>query len=237
MQSNHTLGMVNVSDGELLTFTIDRESHPDRPITITVIALADIDLSKEMADFYHMTAKDTTSLITENAIAGFVMWLGKRELVRLPVEHRVHFGNLKRPSSRLTDEYKYSINPEMFWEAKLLHRYSKACFNVINHQSHMLTVMANVDAPFTMTATIIDGVGGVLGMLRLDVLSDSKHTLISDEDIERLRLGLQADITMHVTDLMLMVEGVSVASNPTFGINSFNKHRDFIPLQQAVPSL
>jgi hypothetical protein len=237
MQSNHTLGMVNVSDGELLTFTIDRESHPDRPITITVIALADIDLSKEMADFYHMTAKDTTALITENAIVGFVNWLANRGMLRLPVEHRVHLGNLKRPSSRLTDEYKYSINPEMFWEAKLLHRYSKACFNVINHQSHMLTVMANVDAPFTMTATIIDGVGGVLGMLRLDILSDAKHTLISDEDIERLRLGLQADITMHVTDLMLMVEGVSVASNPTFGINSFNKHRDFIPLQHAVPSL
>lgn len=236
MQSNHTLGMVNVNDGELLTFLIDKESNPDRPTTITVIALADIDLSKEMADFYQRAAKDTTTLITENAIVGFVTWLAERGLIRLPRENRIPFGNMKRPSSRLADEYKYSVNPEMFWEAKLLHRYSKACFNVINHQSHMLTVMANVDAPFTMTATVIDGIGGVLGMLRLDVLSDNKHTLISDEDIERLRLGLQADITMHVPDLMLMVECVAVSSNPTFGINAFKQHRDFIPAAKDAVS-
>lgn len=236
MQNNHTLGMINVRDGELLTFLIDKESTPDRPTTVTVITLADLDLSQEMATFYHRTPKHTTELITENAIAGFITWLADRGLVKMVRETRVPFGNMKRPSSRLADEYKYSINPEMFWEAKLLHRYSNACFNVINHQSHMLTVMANVDAPFVLTATVIDGVGGVLGMLRLDILSDNKHSLISDEDIERLRLGLQADITMNVPDLMLMIEGVSVSSNPTFGINSFNRHRDFRAASEAVPS-
>jgi hypothetical protein len=236
MHSNHTLGMVNVEEGELLTFLIDKESTPDRPITVTVIVLADIDLSREMADFYQSTSRDTQAIITENAIAGFITWLSNKGLIRLPRETRVPLGNLKRPASRLADEYKYSVNPEMFWEAKLRHRYSKACFNVINHQSHLLTVMANVDAPFAMTATVIDGVGGVLGMLRLDILSDNKHTLINDEDIERLRLGLQADITMNVPDLMLMVECVTVASNPTFGINSFNRHRDF-NAASAVPSL
>ena len=125
----------------------------------------------------------------------------------------------------------------MFWEAKLLHRYSKSCFNVINHQSHLLTVMGNVDAPFVMTATIIDGIGGILGMLRLDILSDNKHTLIDEDDIEVLRLGLQADITMNIPDLMLMVESVTIASNPTFTVNSFNRHRAFTPATEAVPSL
>lgn len=237
MHDNHTLGMVNVRDGELLTFLIDKESTPDRPTTVTVIALADMDLSHEMATFYQQAPKDNTALITENAIAGFVMWLVGRKLIKLVRETRIPFGNMKRPSSRLRDEYKYSINPEMFWEAKLLHRYSTSCFTVINHQSHLLTIMANVDAPFAMTATVIDGVGGILGMLRLDILSDNKHTLIDDDDIEVIRLGLQADITMNIPDLMLMVEAVSIASNPTFTVNSFNRHRDFTPVTEAVPSL
>lgn len=237
MENNHTLGTVNVSSGELLTFTVNTESSEDRPRTVTVITLADIDVSKEMADYYRRINRTTEQLQTDNAIIGFITSLAEAGLVKVTREHRVPFGTLGRPASRLTDEYKYSVNPEQFWEAKLLNRYSKACFNVITHQSHMLTVMHNVDAPFSMTATIIDSIGGVLGMLRLDIISDNRHTLIGEEDIERLRLGLQADITMHVPDLMLMVESVSVQNNPIFGINAFKQHRDFTPLRQAEPSL
>lgn len=236
MNSNHTLGMVTVQSGELLTLLIETESTPDRPKTVSVIALADFDLSKEMADYYRTTDRTNGALITKNALGGFLCRLSEKGLIVLPKEHRIPFGSMERPASRLSNEYRYTINPETFWEDKLMHRYTKASFNVINHQSHMLTVVANVDAPFTMTATVIDGIGGILGMLRLDILSDSKHTLLNDEDIERLRLGLQSDITMHVTDLMLMIECVTVASNPTFGINSFTRHRDFEPAAPATPS-
>lgn len=236
MNTNHTLGMVNVRSGELLTLLIETDSAPDRPKSVTVIATADFDLSREMANFYRTTDRVGGALITKNAIGGFISHLIDKRLIILPKEHRLPFGHMERPASRLSNEYRYTLNPEQFWEDKLMHRYKTASFNVINHQAHMLTVMGNVDAPFTLTATIIDSIGGILGMLRLDIISDHKHTLLDDEDIERLRLGLQSDITMYVPDLMLMVECVTIASNPTFGINPFSKHRDLEPAAPETPT-
>lgn len=235
MNDNSTLGMVTVRSGELLTLVLEDDNTPGRPKRVSVITLADIDVSKEMAEYCEHLDRSTNAINTLNAMSGFLGYLVSKGMVKVPQETSVRFGNLKRPSSRLLNEYRYTINPEQFWEDKLLARYHKSSFNVISHQSHMLTIMAGIDSPFIMTATIIDGGGGILGMIRLDILSDNKHTLLNDDDIERLRLGLQADITMNVPDLMLMVKSVEIQSNPLFGVNRYKALIDLPVVNEDAP--
>lgn len=241
MNDNFTLGITHVGSGDLLTFLINDDSQPHRAQQVSIIALADIDVSQEMAEYYRQLDKTHKNVLTENALVGFVGFLADRGLVRVPTEVSVSFGTLKRPASRLANEYRYSLNPEEFWEEKLLKRYATASFTTINHDGHLLTVVGDVDAPFTLAATIINLDGEVLGVLRLDVLADGKHASINDDDLERLRLGLQADITMHVPEIMVMVDRISVHHNPTFGINSFRQHIPAIsetPCNtEAVPTL
>lgn len=238
MNDNSTLGMLSVGAGELLTLLLDDDTSPGRPRRVTVITLTSFNVSQEMADYYTRIDRNGQGVITPNATAGFLSYLAEQQMIKVPRELSIHFGNMKRPASRLLNEYRYTINPEEFWEEKILARYVKASFDVFNHQGHMLMVMGNVDAPFKMIATIIDGKGAVLGMLRLDILSDSNRTLLSDDDIERLRLGLQADLTMNVPDLMLMVDKVVVTSNPLFGVNRFRRYHDLPAIpekQEDVP--
>lgn len=238
MTNNHTLGMIRVSTGEILTFQVTDKNTPEKQKRISVIALVDIDVSKEMAEHYAKINRSTSAVHSENALISLVSEWVDRKKVLYANEVTVHIGEESRPAQRFADEYRYTINPEQFWEDKLIERYRKASFNVINHQGHLLTVVHQIDSPFSMTATVIDGVGGILGMLRLDIMSDNKHTRINEEDIERLRLGLQADLTMHVPDLMLMIEHVSVQNNPLYGVNPFKQHLPPIVHQEsheAVP--
>jgi hypothetical protein len=232
MNDNSTLGMLSVGAGELLTLLLDDDTTPGRPRRVTVITLAAFNVSQEMADYCTRMDRNGQGVITPNAAAGFLTHLAERSMIKVPRELTIPFGNMKRPSSRLLNEYRYTINPEEFWEEKILARYAKSSFDVFNHQGHMLMVVGNVDAPFRMIATIIDGKGAVLGMLRLDILSDSKLTCLNDDDIERLRLGLQADLTMNVPDLMLMVDKVLVTSNPLFGVNRFRRYHDLPALPE-----
>lgn len=236
MSANHTLGMIRVSAGDLLTLVVDDDTTPGKPKTVTVVALDDIDVSKEMADYYALIDRTSRELITANAITGFLTWLATRRLVRVPREARIPFGEMKRPSSRLQNEYRYTLNPEAFWEEKLLARYNQASFNVINHQGSFLTLMAGIDAPFELVAEIIDGNNESLGYLRLDVLSDNRHTLINDDDLERLRLALQADITMHIPDMLVMVRTVAIHNNPGYGVSRYKQHCDPLLTPDPVSS-
>ncbi len=223
MYEHHTLGRIKVRAGEILTFTYD-ESIPEKKRHVTVVALSDIDLSDEMATFCESVNRSSRDIFTEEALPGFIQYLTEKRLLHIGNEVRIHFGSMRRPAARLMDEYRFKLNPESFWEAKLLHRYESNSFTVFNHQNHLLTVMAGIDSPFIAMASMIDLQGELLGMLRLSVLSDHRHTLIDDNDIERLRLALQADISLHVDEIAVLVTEVKIISNPDFGINAFKRH-------------
>lgn len=230
MQQNHTLGRVTVRAGEIITFTFD-ESTPERQRHLTVVAIQDLDLSREMALFCEATNRSGRDIYTENALPALIEHLAKKGLLHVGREVTVHVGNRFRPAARLMNEYKFRLNPESFWEDKLVNRYTTGTFNVFNHQGHSLTLMMEVDSPFTAHASIVDMQGEYLGHLRLSVLPDQPHTLISDDDIERIRLALQADITMNVEEISVMVERVEMTSNPDFGQNAFKRH---ISLPQPI---
>lgn len=223
MPGKHTLGLVLVKAGELITFTFD-DNVPDRPRRITVVAISDIDLSKEMATFCEKTNRSGKDIYTENALPAFIEYLAGKRLLHVGAEVSVHFGAARRPAARLLNEYRFDINPEFFWEEKLTHRYTHKSFAILNHQQQMLTVMFGIEAPFYISANLIDLKGDYLGVLRLCVIPDGQHTLISDEDIERLRLALQSDIALHMSEIAVMVERVDLTSNPIFGSNSFMRH-------------
>lgn len=222
-ESLHTLGLVYVNAGELLTFLVNDDSTPGRPKRVTIIALDSFNVSDEMVGYYKVMDRSQV-LMSEKVLPEFIIHMASKGLVRVTRETTVVFGSVGRPASRLSNEYKYTLDPEFFWEEKLLARYRKTSFDVFNHQGHLMTIINNVDAPFQMTATLIDGQNSILGMLRMDILTESKHTLVNEEDIERLRLALQADITMHIPDLMIMVEKVDIQNNPNFGLNGFKRH-------------
>src|SRR5690606_7429225 len=83
---------------------------------------------------------------------------------------------------------------------------------------------AGVDAPFTIIASLIDMSGDPLGTLRLSVLSDHKYSLLNDDDLERIRLALQADISLSVEEISVLVDSVTLIPNPDFGTNPFSRH-------------
>lgn len=230
MQENHTLGRIVVRAGEILTFTFD-ESVSGHKRHLTVVAIADIDLSREMALFCEATDRSGKDIYTENALPEFLQSLSEKQMLHVGKEISVHFGDRGRPAARLMNEYRFRINPESYWEDKLVNRYTTGSFTVFNHQHHCLTVMQGTDAPFTAHAVIVDMQGEYLGHLRLSVLPDQRHSFISDEDIERIRLALQADITLNVEEISVMVERVTVTSNPDFGQNVFKKH--VVPLKHS----
>ncbi|MCY1276108.1 hypothetical protein D9M68_19370 [compost metagenome] len=223
MPGKHTLGLVLVRAGELISFTYD-DSVPNRPKRLTVVALTDIDLSKEMATFCGLTNRSGKDIYTENALPAFIEYMAGKRMLHVSTEVSVHFGTVKRPAARLLNEYRFDINPEFFWEEKLTHRYESQSFSVINHQQQMLTIIFGIEAPFYVLASLIDLKGDSLGVLRLSVLPDGQHTLISDEDLERIRLALQSDIVLHMSEIAVMVERVVLTSNPDFGSNSFKRH-------------
>jgi len=231
MQQNHTLGRVTVRAGEIITFTFDG-SESEHEKHLTVVAIQDLDLSREMALFCEATNRSGRDIYTENALPALIEHLAKQGMLHVGREVTVHVGNRFRPAARLMNEYKFRINPESFWEDKLINRYKTGSFNVFNHQGHSLMLMMEVDSPFTAHASIVDMQGEYLGHLRLSVLPDQPHTLISDEDIERIRLALQADITMHVEEISVMVERVEMTSNPDFGCSSFKRH---LPSIEPLP--
>lgn len=222
MTNEHTLGRLSVKAGEILTFTYRDNTPHERHVT--VVAIADIDLSREMALFCEQCDRHGHAIFTEEALPAFIEYLTQSQLLHVGNEVRIDFGRLGRPSSRLLNEYRFRINPEAFWEAKLLHRYQHNSFTLLNHQNHLLTLMAGVDAPFTVLADVLDIHGEHLGTLKLELLSDQRHTLINDEDVERIRLALQADITLTVQELSLMIDRVTILSNPDFGTNPFSRH-------------
>lgn len=223
MPSKHTLGTMYVRAGDLISFTYD-DTVPEEERRVTVVAIADIELSREMALFCEQTDRSGKDIYTENALPAFIEYLTEKRLLHVGNEVSVHFGQIRRPAARPLNEYRFRMNPESFWEEKIHHRYQKHSFTVFNHQSHTLTVMGGDDAPFFITASFIDMKGDQLGVLRLSVLSDNRHTLIDDEDVERLRLALQSDIALNLSELNVMVERVELASNPDFGKNSFLRH-------------
>jgi len=223
MHEHHTLGRMKVRAGEILTFTYD-ESVPDKRCHLTVVAIADIDLSQEMATYCVTINRSTRDIYTENALPGFIEYLAEKRLLHVGTEVNIHFGTTKRPAARLMGEYRFDINPESFWEAKLIHRYQSNSFTVYNHQHHMLTIMSDVEAPFLVLADIIDMKGEYLGVLRLSVLSEDSYTLFSDEDLERIRLALQADISLNVVEISVLVESVKLVPNPDFTKNAFGRH-------------
>ena len=231
--------MVLVRAGELISFTYD-DHIPNHPKRLTVVALADIDLSKEMATFCGITNRSGKDIFTENALPAFIEYMAQKRLLHVSTEVSCHFGSVKRPATRLLNEYRFDINPEFFWEEKLTHRYESHSFTVLNHQQQMLTVMFDIDAPFYVTASLIDLNGDSLGVIRLSVIPDGQHTLISDEDLERIRLGLQSDIVLHMSEIAVMVERVVLASNPNFGSNSFKRHMPEIihhPIESRNPTV
>jgi len=234
MLDHHTLGRIKVRAGEILTFTYD-ESIPEKKKHITVVAIADIDLSAEMATYCEGINRATREIYTEEALPGFIQYLTEKRLLHVGNEVSLHFGSKRRPAARLLNEYRFKLNPESFWEAKLIHRYESNSFTVFTHQSHMLTVMSGPDAPFTILAEIIDLTGDPLGVLRLSVLSDNRHTLIDDEDIERIRLALQADISLNMTEISVLVNKVTLIPNPDFGTNPFKRHLSDLPTH-SIPS-
>lgn len=229
MSDNHTLGRIKVRAGEILTFTYN-DPIPEKPRHITVVAIADIDLSAEMAAYCASLDRSTRDIYTEEALPGFIEHLTEKRLLHIGNEVSVHFGTMRRPASRLMGEYRFKLNPEEFWEDKLIHRYSSNSFTVFNHQNHMLTVMMNVDSPFKILAHIIDMKGEPLGVLRLSVLSEDRHTHLDDNDIERLRMALQADISLNVGEINVLVEKLDLIPCPDFGENPFKRHLTPLPL-------
>ena len=223
MQCNHTLGVIKVKAGEVISFTFDKLPK-DNHGRITVVALNDIDLSREMADFCEKTDRSGKDIYTENALPDFIESMVERGHFHIGPIVNVHMGHEKRPCNRMLNEYRFSINPESFWEDKLINRYDKNTFTVYNHQNHLLTMMADVEAPFYARASIVDMRGEYLGQLRLSILPEQRHSFINDSDIERIRLALQADIMLNVAEINVMVENVQVASNPDFGSSRFKQH-------------
>ncbi|MNP89099.1 hypothetical protein D3C85_14990 [compost metagenome] len=223
MENKHTLGRVEVKAGEILTFTYDNPS-PENRRHITVVALSDINLSDEMALFYQELDRGSDDIITEAALPAFIEHLCDKRLLHVGTEVNIHIGTVGRPAERLVNEYKFMLNPESFWEEKLSHRYLKRSFTVYSHQDHLLTIMMGVEAPFTILADIINMQGNHLGILQLSILSDRRHTLISDDDLERIRSALQADISLCIDEVSVLVERVTLLTNPDFGSNRFTKY-------------
>ncbi|MNZ43796.1 hypothetical protein D3C78_614080 [compost metagenome] len=223
MQDKHTLGRVTVKAGEILTFTFD-ESAQEQNRHLTVVAIDNIDLSREMALFCELTNRSGKDIYTENALPLFIQHLAEKRLLHVGKEVTVHFGDRGRPAARLMNEYRFRLNPESYWEDKLVRRYTTNSFTLYNHQQSILTVMMGVDAPFYILADILDMTGDHLGILRLSVIPDNRHANLSDEDVERIRLALQADIAMNVEEISVMVERVRVTSNPDFGQSLFKRH-------------
>lgn len=216
------LGRLTVRAGEILTLTY-RDNTP-LPRHITVVALVDLNLSEHMATFCADMDRSGHGIFTEQALPAFVQYLTDRRLLHVGKEVRVDFGKLGRPASRLLNEYRFKLNPEAFWEAKLLHRYKHNSFTLFSHQNHLLTIMAGIDAPFSLLAHVVAMDGTALGSFRLEILTDNKYTLISDEDLERIRLALQADLSLSIEEISVMIESVELFPNPDFGISSFARH-------------
>ena len=235
MPSKHKLGMERIRAGELLSFTYE-DTVPNNEKRLTVVALADIDLSLEMATYCEQMDRSGKDIYTENALPAFIEYLTEKRLLHVGNEVKVHFGKVRRPASRLLNEYRFKMSPESFWEEKITTLYLNRSFSVFNHQMHSLTVMMGIDAPFYIMASFIDVQGDTLGVLRLSVLSDSQHTLIDDEDLERLRLALQADIAMNLSEINVMVDRVKLTSNPDFGLSSFKRHLPAINPENQVKS-
>lgn len=87
--------------------------------------------------------------------------------------------------------------------------------------------MMGVEAPFSAVTQFIDSKGEFLGILRFSVLSDNKYTLLDADDIERIRLAIQSDISLFVGELNILAESVVIESNPAYGINPFKLTHGF----------
>lgn len=212
------LGRAEVKAGQILNLNyLDGTTSK----TVTVVAIEDIDLSHEMVEYVKTISKEGNALFTENAIPGLLEILSKKGLIHVDSAVNIYIGKVGRPASRLLNEQRFEINPENFWDVKLIERYDKKSFQVLNRQGHSLTVIRGVEAPFYMTAEAMSLDGEYLGNITLSILSDSRHTTLAEDDIERLRLALQSDIAIGIPEISIVINKVTVSGNSSFGQNKF----------------
>lgn len=183
----HRVGSCEVLSGQLLTLYAEDKVNA-RSSFIMLYVKKSFDLSQKMVEYYQSLTADERSQHTEVSNDGLYRMLLKQGLVEKPRSDLVFMGEIGRPSKRIADEVRYSINPEKYKLDKIKHDLQYVSKLFFNHQGYRILLLGADDVLNEAIIDINDEDGVFIGNLKIGVVFDrTANATLDKDDTEKLK--------------------------------------------------
>lgn len=187
----HNVGSCEVLSGQLLTLYAEDKVN-GRPSYIMLYVKKSFDLSQKMVEYYHSLSTDERTQHTEVSCDGLYRMLLKQGLVEKPRSDLVLMGEIGRPSKRLADEVRYSINPEKYKLEKIRDELQYVTKLFYNHQGYRIMLIGADSVLNEAIIDVLDEKGMPMGNLKIGVVFDrTSNATIDSGDTEKLKETVQ----------------------------------------------
>lgn len=181
-----TIGHSSVVKGQLLTlYVTDPNNAGDHYFTLLYVKEA-FDVSAQMAAFYAQLDDKTRCLPIEKNTEGFYLYLLKQGLVERPRSNVIHMGEAGRANNRLTQEYRYSLNPVEFIIDTLNNGLMYQSRSFVSEQGYRY-MLVGPSCSFSEVVATIDVNGETIGSIHMGIAFDrTLDAELSQRDLKRM---------------------------------------------------
>lgn len=200
-----TVGGSAVNKGQLLTLYVEDPTKSNGHYFMMLYVKETFNVSIEMAGFYQQLSSENRLMSSEAATEQFYLYLLRKGLVERPKSDVIYMGEMGRPSVRVSDEYKYSLNPTEYTIRKLKNDLMFQSMTFYNHQGYRVMLLGPEGSLSEIMVEIIQH-GESVGTIRLGIVFDrSLDAVINEADIEQMRSVIMRMVseTSHIPDVTI----------------------------------
>jgi hypothetical protein len=201
-----TVGETAVVKGQLLTLFVNDANSPSNHYFTLLYVKESFSVSNEMAEFYKNLPEELKTLPSETATEHFYLYLLKKGLVERPKSDVVHVGSIGRIPERISDEYKYMLNPDKFTLKKIQSDLMFQSLTFDNHQGYRIMILGP-EGSLSEIIVDIQQNDRYLGVIKLGIVFDRTMDVEFD----------QSDIELMRKTVLKMVSEVSAVPNIQIG--------------------
>ncbi len=188
------IGTYEVSRGQIITLFSEGDSPKNNRFTLIYVKRS-FNMSEKMVEYYRSLSPHEKSQPCEDAAEGLYRMLLKQGLVERPKSDLLHMGMIGRPSSRLADELRYSINPESYVLKKIQDDLLYTTKIFYNHQDYRVLLLGAGSSNNEVIIEVLDTEGVDIGHLKIGIVFDGTVGLtLNDEDTDKVRETIAAMI-------------------------------------------
>lgn len=185
--SPSTIGTHEISRGQLITFYV-KGVDGGRDYLSMFHAKRSFSMSGKMVEYYNSLSDEEKSQPCEKTADGLYRLLLKEGFVELVKNDVIDLGVIGRPSARVADEVRYSINPENYHVEKLKEELEFSNSVFFNHQGYRVMLLGQSSSLNTAIIEMLDEDGVVFTEVCIGMIFDNTVDIgIDNNDTEKLK--------------------------------------------------